>query len=64
MVSRNSMYVIIKLVIYGNMHFQNISHNGTFYVTRTTKYAVIYVPGHTKLRAEQFSGLWDTKMLV
>ena len=35
------------------------------YVNSTTKYAVIFIPGHRKFEDKAtFPGLWDTKMLV
>ena len=55
----------LKLVILLNMHFQKISHNGTFYVNSTTKYAVfLYHVHQIILNKSFFPGLWDTRMLV
>ena len=47
------------------MLFQYISHNGTFYVNSSTKYAVNYISDHQKFENRTvLPGLWDTKMLV
>ena len=63
--SSNTMYVIKNKSFYKNMHFKNISHNGTFYVNSTTKNANIRILVHQNiLNRTFFPGLWDTKMLV
>ena len=36
------------------MHFQYISHNGTFYMNSTTKYTVIFIPDHQNFEKKTF----------
>ena len=63
--SRNTMYVIIKLVVSCKYALKYISHIGTFYVNSTTKYALNLIPGHERFESRTiFPVLWDTKMLV